>query len=41
MAQRVTVVGGKEAISEKAIDTLRQAGCVVERLISDGTLVAT
>ncbi len=41
MAQRVTVVGGKEAISEKAIETLHQAGCIVERLASDGTLVAT
>jgi len=41
MAQRVTIVGGNESISEKAIESLRQAGCLVERLASDGTLVAT
>lgn len=41
MAQRVTIVGGNESISEKAIESLRQAGCLVERLAADGTLVAT
>ena len=41
LADRVTVVGGKETFTEQALETLRRAGCVVERMLPDGTLVAT
>ena len=41
LAARVTVVGGVQAFSEDALDALRAAGCDVERMIADGTLVAT
>jgi hypothetical protein len=41
LAKRVTVVGGEGAISEVALDMLRSAGCRVERVLEDGTLVAT
>ncbi len=41
MADRVTVVGGKEVFSDQVLETLSRAGCIVERILSDGTLVAT
>ncbi len=41
MADHVTVVGGKDVYSDQALDSLRRAGCVVERMLPDGTLVAT
>jgi hypothetical protein len=41
LARRVTVVGGPGAISAEALSMLRAAGCQVERLLEDGTLVAT
>lgn len=40
MAERVTVVGGDMAISEAVIAELRQAGCLVDRILEDGTVVA-
>ncbi|MBN2548473.1 MAG: hypothetical protein JXB15_04920 [Anaerolineales bacterium] len=40
MAERVTVVGGDMAISEVVVAELRQAGCVVDRILEDGTVVA-
>lgn len=39
-ARRVTVVGGPGAISPQALAMLRAAGCQVEHLREDGTLVA-
>ncbi len=41
LASRVTVVGGDGAISAEALDMLRAAGCKVERVMDDGTLVAS
>lgn len=41
MADRVTVVGGKEIYSDQMLRTMRQAGCMIERLMPDGTFVAT
>ncbi len=41
MAARVTVVGGDGAISAEALDMLRAYGCKVERVLDDGTLVAS
>lgn len=41
MADRVTVVGGTEVYSDQALEVLRKSGCIVERLLPDGTLVAT
>ncbi|MEW5870082.1 MAG: hypothetical protein AB1894_12455 [Chloroflexota bacterium] len=41
LAGRVTAVGGPGAFSDEALQTLRQAGCIVERLLEDGTLLAT
>lgn len=41
MADFVTIVGGKEVYSDQALESLRQSGCVVKRLMPDGTLVAT
>jgi hypothetical protein len=41
LASRVTVVGGDGAISEEALDMLRAAGCKVERVMDDGTLIAS
>ncbi len=41
LAGRVTVVGGDGAISAEALDMLRAAGCKVERVMDDGTLVAS
>ena len=40
-ARRVTVVAGEGAFTGQALEMLRLAGCRVERLIEDGTLVAT
>ena len=41
LAKRVTVVGAEGAVSEEALALLRRAGCQVERLLEDGTLIAT
>ncbi len=41
LAARVTVVGGNGAISAEALDMLRSYGCKVERVMDDGTLVAS
>ena len=41
LAQKVTVVGGEGAISDDAIEMLRDSGCFVERIREDGTLIAT
>ena len=41
MAERVTVVGGEGAISNDALEMLRDSGCIVERIQADGTLIAT
>jgi hypothetical protein len=41
LARRVTVVGAEGAISGEALAMLRQSGCQVERLLEDGTLIAT
>jgi len=41
LAERVTVVGGEGAISPETLDMLRASGCRVERVLEDGTLVAT
>lgn len=40
-ASRVTVVGGEGAISAEALELLRANGCYVERILDDGTLVAS
>jgi len=40
-AVRVTVVGGVQAYSDQDLQPLSQAGCVVERITVDGTIVAT
>jgi hypothetical protein len=41
LARRVTVVGAEGAVSDEALGMLRNSGCQVERLLEDGTLVAT
>jgi hypothetical protein len=41
LAARVTLVGGEGAVSAGALAMLQSAGCRVERLLEDGTLVAT
>jgi hypothetical protein len=41
LAKRVTVVGADGAISAEALAMLRKSGCQVERLLEDGTLIAT
>jgi hypothetical protein len=41
MAERVTVVGGEGAISNDALEMLHDSGCIVERIQTDGTLIAT
>jgi hypothetical protein len=41
LAKRVTVVGAEGAVSGEALVMLRQSGCQVERLLEDGTLIAT
>jgi hypothetical protein len=40
-AERVTVVGSTKVVSEEAIHFLHDAGCTVERLFEDGTIVAS
>jgi hypothetical protein len=40
LARRVTVVGGEQAFSPETLSMLRSAGCQVERLASDGTILA-
>lgn len=41
LAQRVTVVGAEGAVSAEALRMLQKSGCQVERLLEDGTLIAT
>jgi hypothetical protein len=41
LARHVTVVAGPGAISDEILAMLRMAGCQVERLLADGTLIAT
>lgn len=41
LAKRVTVVGAEGAVSAEALSMLRKSGCQVERLLEDGTLIAT
>jgi hypothetical protein len=41
LAARVTVVGGVQAFPEETLEILRSAGCQVERIIADGTVIAT
>ena len=41
LARRVTVVGGLHAFPEEVVARLRTAGCTVERITADGTLIAT
>jgi hypothetical protein len=41
LARRVTVVGGVQAFPDSVIETLHDAGCAVERMIADGTVLAT
>jgi len=41
LARRVTVVGGSGAVSAAALEMLRRNGCQVERLMEDGTLIAS
>lgn len=41
LARRVTVVGNERSISAEALAMLQQAGCQVERLHEDGTLIAS
>lgn len=41
LARRVSVVGGPGAISDEVLRMLRLAGCQVERVLADGTVIAT
>lgn len=41
LAKRVTVVGAEGAVSAEALAMLRNSGCQVDRLMEDGTLIAT
>ena len=41
LAERVTVIGGVQAFSDEILTGLKTAGCHVERLIADGTILAT
>jgi hypothetical protein len=41
LARRVTVVGGVQAFPDSVVETLHNAGCAVERMIADGTVIAT
>lgn len=41
LAERVTVVGSEQVFSDEALGLLRQSGCFVERILEDGTVVAT
>lgn len=40
-SRRVTVIGGIQSFSEEDLNTLRSAGCEVERIAGDGTSIAT
>ena len=40
LAARVTILGGEEMFSEELLDSLRSAGCTVERLDGIGTSIA-
>jgi hypothetical protein len=41
LAARVTVIGSEAEYSEEVLQQLRQSGCRVERIIADGTTLAT
>jgi hypothetical protein len=41
LAARVTVIGSPQSFSEDALDSLRMAGSIVERIHGDGTTIAT
>lgn len=41
LARRVTVIGGEGAISLEALSMLRESGCQVERILDDGTILAS
>jgi hypothetical protein len=41
LAERVTVVGNEHDYPEEALNALRAAGCLVERIGGDGTSIAT
>lgn len=40
-AERVTVVGGPGVFSDEAITMLRNSGCMIERLLENGTVIAS
>jgi hypothetical protein len=41
LAQRVTIFGNSQEISEVVVDQLTKAGCLVERIHEDGTVIAS
>ncbi len=41
MAKRVTVIGGEGSISQESLNMLRANGCIVERILEGGMLVAS
>jgi hypothetical protein len=41
MAERVTVVGGESIFPEESLKMLRDSGCAVERILENGTVIAT
>ena len=41
LAEKVTIIGGEGAVSSEALEMLRSAGCLVERVLDDGTLFAS
>lgn len=41
LARRVTAIGGDGAISLEALNMLRESGCQVERILDDGTILAS
>jgi hypothetical protein len=41
LAERVLVIGGIQTFSDELLDSLRQAGCQVERVSGDGTTIAS
>lgn len=40
-AERVTIAGGVQIFPEETVNQLRRAGCKVERILPDGTLIAS
>lgn len=41
LAKKVTVIGGEKSFSAEVTATLREAGCLVDQIIGDGTSIAT